>query len=62
MILLPIELLQKQLDELVLARSKALISLNKNQINAITYEKYIDNLTPKIETYKFAITILNQYT
>jgi len=62
MILLPIELLQKQLDELIIARSKALIALNKNQIDTITYEKYVNNLTPKIETYKFAITILNQYT
>ena len=61
MILLPIDLLQKQLDELILARSKALIFFEKGDITEEEYNGYVENLTPKIETYRFAIRTLNQY-
>jgi len=61
-ILLPIELLQQQLDELLIARDKSMNALKQGRIDPVLADKHILNLSPKIECYRFAINMLKRYT
>ena len=58
---LPIELLQEKLNELERARDKSELHFFESKIGATTHMEHMENLTPKIETYRFAIRTLNLY-
>ena len=58
----PIELLQEKLDRLLSARKHSFKSFEENKINRGVHATHINNLTPIIESYKFAIKMLKKYT
>lgn len=62
MIPLPIELLQSKLDELVQAKDKSRLTFEEGRIKLSEHETHMENLTPKIESYRFAIKHLNKIT
>ena len=58
----PVELLQEKLGRLLSARKHSFKDVKECSISKELHEKHIDNLTPIIESYKFAITMLKKYT
>jgi primosomal protein N'' len=57
----PIELLKQELDKLNRARDHSAREPEEGRIDLALHEQHIRNLTPMIEDYKFAITMLKQY-
>ena len=58
----PLFVLQEKLDRLLSARKHSLDSFKERKINSDNHEMHINNLTPQIEDYKFAIKMLKKYT
>ena len=61
-VMLPIELLQQELDKYNKALSKSNRSFYIGEITKEAHEIHLQNLTPIISNYKFAIILLKQYT
>ena len=62
MITTPIEVLKEKLAELEKARKKSDTAFREGGINSTLHETHVNNLTPKISEYRFAIRVLQQYT
>jgi len=58
----PIELLQEKLSRLWSARHHSFKAVKEGKIDKELHETHVKNLTPIIESYKFAITMLKKYT
>ena len=62
MIQKPIDLLKSSLEELERARDKSTELHEAGKLSDDIHYRHVDNLTPHIETYRYAIQILNKYT
>jgi len=58
----PVELLQEKLGRLLSARKHSFKEVGEGKIDNELHKTHINNLTPIIESYKFAITMLKKYT
>ena len=61
MIQTPLELLKQTLKELEKARGKSLISFKDGLIDSELHETHVNNLTPMISSYRYAIRVLETY-
>ena len=58
----PKELIQNRLDEYERAMEKSNKSHEEGKIPDSTHDTHIENLTPKLEEFRYALQILNKYT
>jgi len=61
MITTPLELLKQTLADLEKAKSKSVTSFKDGLIDSELHETHIDNLTPMISSYRYAIRVLETY-
>ena len=62
MIELPLELLKQTLKKLERSRDKSMISFKEGLIDSELHETHVNNLTPMISFYRYAIRILETYS
>ena len=58
----PIEVLTAALNELERTRDKSTEDHKAGKLSDDVHYRHIDNLTPQIEEYRYAVQILKKYT
>lgn len=58
----PLELLQNKRNELIKARTKSVASFEKGEIDQVTHDRHMENLTPMIASYDFIIRLILPYS